>query len=332
MFTNNNFATDYSEKGSQTSYLEGSTDYKNVLLSYVDNSATFNLDRSSAFKMLATPVSGSVWEDGTSSPKTITVNVIISNLANTIATDTFSYPITITNVDDSDNNQLLNSQLSELFTGTGNILDTFKNYLTYSSYQNVKLNYVENSADFTKKTFQLSVAPIFGSVWSDRTTTEKTITVSISKLSYIDTLKDASISADTATYSEMISGITDNNSLIEYLKTNLSLDKLKGFEAKNVSIALVESSVDYQKGLTFNVSVTPNNHHTWADGPTTPKLITVSYTCNLTVAAVPEMWSMDQVLFKENLIYAYWKGCKYWWMWYEYSWSSSSEWYDFICL
>ncbi len=139
--------------------------FENVNVVYKEGSANFD---TKSFKVVATPLDGHEWSDGTVVSKEVEVSVeitqpkpVIENDASIPATSSYSDKIQVSN--DSEFNEYLNKNFAvEKLSGT---------------FANVDVKYVSNTANLESKSFKIAATPKANHAWTDGTTTEKTITV-----------------------------------------------------------------------------------------------------------------------------------------------------------
>lgn len=172
--------------------------------------------------------------------------------------------------------------------------DTLNAYLTSGlklenlggSVSNVKVTYVPKSANYENSTFQVLLTPNEGYSWSDGTNTRitKTLTIKVSdakndsSIPENDTLTvDINIGNTSGDDSDMQNAIENlannskNKNISDYLNNYLSSQS----KYSNVNISIISNSSHVDK-KTFDISATPKLGHTWSDGSSNSKIITVS--------------------------------------------------------
>ncbi len=258
-------------------YLENKDEYQNVSISYVDNSG--DLDQKT-FSISVTPTEGFEWEDKSTNPKTVTVFIqkLTTELLEPVKelaylpkllNDFFTYDIKYSGTQD---NTGLNGYLKNLFSSL-----KFEDYLeNKDEYKNVSFSFVNNSANWTDKSFKISVAPTEGSEWEDKSTNSKTVTVVLQKFS-VATIQDATAPTKAKinqAISERLTILSDKD-LGDAISYNLS-KKLITMSANdntstnflNVNVAYVQNSASI-KNKNFKLNIVPANGHSWKDTNTT---------------------------------------------------------------
>ena len=165
------------------------TEYTNVKVVYENNSANFN---NKSFKLGVTPLGKAVWEDKTSTNKR-TVSVNIQNFESTVSNSQVPedrqahYFTPIKGAPIGDNNEF-NDYLVELFKTNqlGNLRVNGRKMIL----QNVNIEYINGSANFENRTFQIKATPLRGHSWvsgiSENNVEPQIITVTVDELSTKD--------------------------------------------------------------------------------------------------------------------------------------------------
>lgn len=213
------------------------------------------------------------------------------------------------------NSQGLNRYLgTNVFTRSIN----FTYLKNFSSYSNVDLKYVDGSANFDTGTFQISATPKKGYVFATR---EASKIINVSLNLYVSKAADASVAQSDSLIGNIdlsANSIIDNSTLNTYLIKLLGVDSSKMVSKatllnnyvkyRNVNIKYVDNSADFAN-KTFKLSVTPNTGHTWVDGSSSSKTVTVSLeyaTSNVSASeksantevksvSLPSSWSLNAV-------------------------------------
>ncbi|MDE5766959.1 MAG: hypothetical protein K2H56_00270 [Malacoplasma sp.] len=177
-------------------------------------------------------------------------------------TDIFIYEIDFT---EEQNNENLNNVLKNLFTDESILSSESKYLLNANEYENVKLVYVENSANFVENTFNISVTPNNGAKWESGKSDSKIIVCKISNLKLLAHAEAPTI----ANISNGISGnFASNKDLENYLVKNywsLKFAAESGVNFTNTLNEYIQNSANL-KDKTFKIKVWPQEQHSWKDG------------------------------------------------------------------
>ncbi|MDE5952718.1 MAG: hypothetical protein K2G48_01195 [Malacoplasma sp.] len=137
--------------------------YDNVTVSYVANSASL---ATSSFKIAVSPIEGANWEDKTDESKIVDIffdnDIKVANATIPKKGATFNVSIVDPTIKTDGN---LNTYLTNLFKNNPKITD-FAIGAGDTSFMNVNLTYVNNSASLNNKTFKLNATPVRGYTWS----------------------------------------------------------------------------------------------------------------------------------------------------------------------
>ncbi|MDE6894093.1 MAG: hypothetical protein K2J02_01820 [Malacoplasma sp.] len=142
------------------------TGFENVSVVYKKDSSNYE---AKTFKVIATPLNGYTWSDGSKTSKEIEVSAdvvqpekpAITNDASVSNSISYSDKIEVSN-DAEFNNYLIKN---------------FSDLKLVGSFKNVSVKYINNSASFASKTFKVTATPKDNHVWTDGTTAAKTLTV-----------------------------------------------------------------------------------------------------------------------------------------------------------
>ncbi len=164
-------------KISDFSVINEDYDYKNVTLSYVENSANV---ANKTFKVKATPIAGHSWSNVAFYNGTITdaftLDVSFKNLDNSDRVFDSLVPVKVNNsglnvfVEDpriktsADLNNWLNKYFATRYKLTDFVPQTPDDY----NFQNVTLSYVQNSANLENKSFKVKAVPTAGHAWKTK--------------------------------------------------------------------------------------------------------------------------------------------------------------------
>ncbi|MDE5545242.1 MAG: hypothetical protein K2N92_01725 [Malacoplasma sp.] len=161
----------------------------------------------------------------------------------------------------------LNAYLySKFHEGTSQSYDMVKDLLENDNeFANVEVEYVNNSADYEKSSFEIKVTPIQDYSWNDNTNASKNILVEIPKLDKTEWILNV---PQNLSYSQTIEGkdVKNSEQLNSYLTTNFNVSNLN-LENDNLDIKLVENSASFEN-KNFKVAVTPKSGFAWTDGKT----------------------------------------------------------------
>ncbi|MDE5553534.1 MAG: hypothetical protein K2I67_03200 [Malacoplasma sp.] len=149
------------------SYLQSGSEYNNVNITYVQNSASL---ATNSFQLDVAPIDGAVWQstENNNEKRTITIkidkSVKIPDATVPINTKNSSFNVTIKDKNiktDSD----LNQWLSNYFKTSYKLTDFTPTTADYV-FKNVSLSYVENSADLVNKSFKVKATPLVDHAWA----------------------------------------------------------------------------------------------------------------------------------------------------------------------
>ncbi|MDE5767144.1 MAG: hypothetical protein K2H56_01200 [Malacoplasma sp.] len=143
---------------------------------------------------------------------------------------------------------------------------SLKNYLkNINQYKNVKISYIENSASWFNKSFQVLVTPINGAEWKDKTTNSKNVLIFIKDFAVSD-----ATAPKTAKLVENVGNpdttLTDGNLdalLSQSLDKNwVTIQPKEGENFANCTISYVPGSASIAN-KNFKITVKPNENHKW---------------------------------------------------------------------
>lgn len=146
--------------------LVGSSNFE---IKLVSNSGSF---ANKNFKVSLSPKKGFAWTDGKTEAKevvvsvTISADVVIVNDATMTSYDCYNVPV---GLDKASNNKTFDDYLTKNFKAS--------DLGGYISYKNVKISYVNGSANYDANQFQISVTPLPGHAFSDNKSTAPRIRV-----------------------------------------------------------------------------------------------------------------------------------------------------------
>lgn len=191
-----------------------------------------------------------------------------------IETSVVTDPVTSTD----DLNKFLKDKFQEL------VEPTFKGY-----FKNVTISYKDDSADFNKKTFKITVKPADGHAWENNSgNDEKEFSVYLSKMT---SLADIKIGSDKfITYNAPRLDFTSSNNLNNYLKGNFSSNNLKSVTFTNVEkVEYVEGSAKLSGfgSSLFNIRIIPKAGSAWYNKSFEPRILPVSFSSAVAVTSVP---------------------------------------------
>ena len=187
----------------------------------------------------------------------------------------------VINWSEAQSNESLDDYLYTKFhNGTSQSYETFKDLLEKDSeFANVDVQYVENSANYEKSSFEIKVTPIEDYSWDDNTKVSKNVVVEIPKL---DKTQWTLSAPRNVSYSVVIDGKTvkDDKQLNSYLSTEFKSDNLKSDNLNlglHFEVKLVENSGSFAN-KNFKISLSPKKGFAWTDGKTEAKEVAVSVT------------------------------------------------------
>ena len=237
----------------------------NAVVEYVSGSASYE---KSTFQVKITPSDGYTWEDSTNLSRTLVVQM--PNLDKTAwvltAPQSLNYSAKI-DTNTVTNSAQLNSFLSNKFELA---------YLNVGN-ENLSVSYVNNSASFENKSFQVSLTPKSGFAWTDGTTVSKSVKVT-ANLVKVETLSKTSKYSSNDKYRNPINlgQASSSKSLDRFLDNDFRITNLqKTNEYSNVYMEYVKGSADYDANQ-FKIKISPLSGFAWADGTTTPVIQTVN--------------------------------------------------------
>ncbi|MDE7099987.1 MAG: hypothetical protein K2N99_02045, partial [Malacoplasma sp.] len=177
-------------------------------------------------------------------------------------TDIFTYQIIFVEKQD---NEGLDKVLRSLFADKSLLNSESKYLLNVNEYENVKLTYVENSANFSEKTFNISVTPINEGKWEDGKSDSKIV---VTKLSNLKLLADAQVPISAKITNNVTGNFASDKDLEDYLVKNYGSLKFAAESGTNFTNTLneyVQNSANL-KDKTFRIKVWPQEQHSWKDG------------------------------------------------------------------
>ena len=262
-----------------------------VIASFVAGSAKFN---GFTFEVSLTPISGHAWSDGTTTVKTKEVKINFIDAvkdASAPTTDTLKTSVNIGKV------TMTSATLQEALTSILNNGSLLNGLVSKNLYNNVDLS-LPSDASKDGKTFQLTLTPKAGHLWTDGSIGSKTITVTISNLvnNWDATLSATDTFTGKLSYSNQSSFTTAVCDLIEGQGNNFVNFLQNGKTYKNVNIAYAPGTPSFST-KTFKLYVTPMAGHAWADNGTTgARVVTVTVPEDKTIkVSLPSDWSLDSL-------------------------------------
>ncbi|MDE6667281.1 MAG: hypothetical protein K2K38_02900 [Clostridia bacterium] len=132
-------------------------------------------------------------------------------------------------------------------------------------------SYVSIAGSTAAKEYTISYKPKSGYVWTNDTSTAKTITYTINKAALSSTLSSPSLTTTSFTWSSSRQSTTIKN-YSSYTDVTFSSTDL----TNSGSTLYVAASTAV--GSSYKVYISPDSNHTWSDGTTTQKTLTLSVT------------------------------------------------------
>ena len=175
----------------------------------------------------------------------------------------------------------------------------FENLQNYSSYTGFTLSYINDSANFEKATFKIRAT-------NNETKETKDVLVSLNFYNRVSADSSAADSDSLVTTISATEGnITDDASLSKYLTKFLHLNAYRevtkisllsnSTKYRNVNLEFDTGSASY-KNKKFVLIARPSYGHTWIDGTTTKKWITVTFNYSEYKSVyLPDTWSLNEV-------------------------------------
>lgn len=295
-YLKNLFEGDFLDK--ETSYLVNGSEYKNVKITYIENSAKFN---EKTFEFLATPINDAKWDIAVQDKRIIKVQIGNLHLLPTDAQ--FPLKALVSNkIGDwsiSDNKDLENLIVENMkkinFEATSDVQNV--------SSSNVSVEYVSNSANLKDKKFKVKVSPISGHAWNDGSgIISKEVEVQIKNLTSYQNfalapiywtvnstiLSDFTVKSNT-TYDQShfykIFGLDASKN--EWCKEQIYNSAIKDFQKlfpikpyyDTYKFAKWDTTIVYSQGMRFffRTYVQPNDGLTWYDGTTALKEVQFNF-------------------------------------------------------
>lgn len=244
-------------------WLTNKAEYKNVSISYVENSAN---SANKTFEMLVTPLDGHAWADGSVEAKKITIslNPITVKDASAPTSDTLSGFYFNNLTFDVTGNASFNNKLADLFTVKEDYTISNGQFflVNKAQYKNVSVSYVKDSANYDANSFKILATPEAGHAWADGSTEGKTITVVATNLS--KSFANPIVSGGTGIHDY----IKSDPQIYIANNTNSSVT----YEVRNLSVDLLACPYGY---TTYWQSSTDNGA-TWVDGGNLSSTVTVN--------------------------------------------------------
>lgn len=250
-------------------YAEYGMHYKNVELSYVENSA--NVD-TKTFNIRVYPTVKHEWVTGGDMQKIITVSINDLVIVSATAPNESNYVSTIELL--KSNDELLNEHLMQIDFNNSKLLENT------TDFNNVDLKYIQNSANVNEQTFSLTATPLEGHEWTTGGNYTKNIKVTINKL----VINSAFIYSDSMMARDIFIDYANSTDLNRVLS---QMDFAGGFrilltngnQFKNVNISYVNNSANFEQNY-FLLSATPTSGFYWDDGTTSSRYIKVNIPAN----------------------------------------------------
>lgn len=239
--------------------------YKNVDLKFVEYSGSCE---TKTFRVQVTPSANHTWSNGTTSAKEIVVAINELYIVNSKAPTQSNIAIQVSL--NKLTNDALDQELQKYDFSIPAILDNS------SEYANVYIEYVVGSADVNAKTCKLTVTPLNGSMFTDGTTTSKTVLVNIPKLTLNCSMMLSETTLNTKVYVNSTSD-TDLNTALSALNFTSNFQSLlsNGSEFKNVSVSYVNGSANFANNF-FTLAVTPKTGYYWSDNSSSTRYAKVN--------------------------------------------------------
>lgn len=171
-YLNKTFSSNSSSSQSLAKFLNNFSDFKNVDLEYVPNSADYD---AMTCLISVTPKGGYTFKDNSVRSVNIKVNLNIDKnywTSSIPSSDVFTKKISL---NDATNTSTLNAFISTTFKENIKNLSSILN--SYSQYKNVTITYTEGSANYDDNSFTITVSPNLGFSWSDGTRTARIVKV-----------------------------------------------------------------------------------------------------------------------------------------------------------
>ncbi|MDE5767655.1 MAG: hypothetical protein K2H56_03825 [Malacoplasma sp.] len=195
--------------------------------------------------------------------------------------------------------ETLNDYLySKFHEGISQSYDVFKDLLENDNeFANVNIQYVENSANYEKSSFEIKVTPIQDYSWNDKTNESKNILVEIPNL---DKTEWTLTVPQDLLYSVMIDGneVKNSEQLNNYLVNKFDSSNLH--LGKNLDVKLIENSASLGN-KNFKVAVTPKSGFAWTDGAVKTIEIYVSVNINAGTVLKYDSASMSNDSYKVTI-------------------------------
>lgn len=242
-----------------------------INLQYLENSAIYQENKSFA-KFVATPMTGYTWQDFSSDEiyfdvELLNVDVLDvqenhQNDANAPYHDVFKHNLIIDELSDAAINKAL------LSLDLNNLITEFQNH---NKYNNVFLQYIEDTASWETKTFKIIITPLQGHFWIDNSQNSMIATVSIKNYSLKNNTVNDAVVDNLVTFNKLIEIETNKKEVVEAKILEMDLNSLihyfYGANINEVKLSYVKNSIYVNENNQYEILLfaTPNENHSWME-------------------------------------------------------------------